>query len=290
MNGETEKFDAWAIVEVFGHSKFAGRVTEQAIGGASFVRVDVPQVDSSPAFTKLFGASAIYSITPVTEDLARKAVKACHSEPISVYIPEARRLPGSTGIASHATTGSITANNARRGIRKTKRTFRSMGDKTKTGWTDALKKRFWAYVKIGETNECWSWIGGRFERGYGQFRLGKKKVKAHRTALELANGQPLAHGMKALHSCDNPPCCNPAHIWEGTTSDNAIDSFRKGRGARFNLPIKYGEENPAAKLCSGQVLEIRALKQSGMSLGKLSIVYCVSKSQIANIVKRKSWA
>ncbi len=93
MEQQTEKFDSWAIVEVFGHSKFAGHVTEQAIGGASFVRVDVPAVNGSPAFTKLFGASAIYSITPVTEELARKAVKACHSEPISVYIPEDRRIP-----------------------------------------------------------------------------------------------------------------------------------------------------------------------------------------------------
>ncbi len=93
---ETQKFDSWAIVEVFGHQKFAGRVTEQAIGGASFVRVDVPAVEGSPAFTKLFGASAIYSITPVTEELARKAVKACHSEPISVYIPEERQIPAGT--------------------------------------------------------------------------------------------------------------------------------------------------------------------------------------------------
>ena len=93
MEPQSDKFDSWAIVEVFGHAKFAGRVTEHAIGGASFVRVDVPAVDNSPAFTKLFGASAIYSITPVTEELARQAVKACHSEPISVYIPENRSIP-----------------------------------------------------------------------------------------------------------------------------------------------------------------------------------------------------
>ena len=96
MDQQTEKFDSWAIVEVFGHQKFAGRVTEQALGGASFVRVDVPAVNGSSAFTKLFGASAIYSITPVSEDLARKAVQACHSEPISVYIPQDRQIPAGT--------------------------------------------------------------------------------------------------------------------------------------------------------------------------------------------------
>jgi len=101
---QTEKFDSWAIVEIFGHQTFAGRVTEQAIGGASFVRVDVPGVDGPPdgstAYTKLFGAAAIYSITPVSEELARKAVKACHSEPISVYIPPDRRL-GAGEICKH---------------------------------------------------------------------------------------------------------------------------------------------------------------------------------------------
>ncbi len=90
---QEQKFDEWAIVEIFGHAKFAGRVTEQAFGGTSFVRVDVPSGDNSSAFTKLFGSSAIYSITPVTEELARKAVKACRSEPISVYIPQERQIP-----------------------------------------------------------------------------------------------------------------------------------------------------------------------------------------------------
>ena len=85
---EADKFEAWAIVEIFGHQTFAGKVTEQVIGGASFVRVDVPMVNGSDPFTKFFGASAIYSITPVSEELARKAVTACHSEPLLVYIPQ----------------------------------------------------------------------------------------------------------------------------------------------------------------------------------------------------------
>jgi hypothetical protein len=92
---QTERFDSWAIVDIFGHQKFAGRVTEQAIGGASFVRIDVPECDNAPAYTKLFGAAAIYCITPSTEELARKAVKYCRSEPISVYIPpDQKQLPG----------------------------------------------------------------------------------------------------------------------------------------------------------------------------------------------------
>jgi hypothetical protein len=52
METQSDKFDSFAIVEVFGHQKFAGRVTEQAIGGASFVRVDVPKTRKHPAFTR----------------------------------------------------------------------------------------------------------------------------------------------------------------------------------------------------------------------------------------------
>lgn len=72
---EPEKFDCWAIVEVMGHSKYAGRVTEQAIGGCAFVRVDVPAHEDHPEFTKLLGQSSIFAITPVTEDIARGMAK-----------------------------------------------------------------------------------------------------------------------------------------------------------------------------------------------------------------------
>ncbi len=95
---ENEKFDSWAIVEIMGHSKLAGRVTEQAIGGSSFVRVDIPEREGHPAFTKLFGNAAIFSITPVTEDLARKAAAHCDSEPVSVYIPpEPKQIKAGNG-------------------------------------------------------------------------------------------------------------------------------------------------------------------------------------------------
>jgi len=68
---DSRAFECWAIVEVMGHRQFAGFVSEQAIGGSSFVRVDVPAVDADgeqlPAFTKLLGAGSIYAISPCTE-------------------------------------------------------------------------------------------------------------------------------------------------------------------------------------------------------------------------------
>lgn len=88
-----ERFETWAAVEIFGHQTYIGKVTEQTIGGCSFVRVDVPELAKTehyrarPAFTKLFGQGAIYSITPMDESAARRAAEGMRSEPITVYIP-----------------------------------------------------------------------------------------------------------------------------------------------------------------------------------------------------------
>lgn len=84
---EEKHFDSWCIIEIFGHQRLAGRVTEEQIGGQSFIRVDVPAVDGAAAFTKLYGPGAIYSITPTTEELVRAALPRLRPEPVSIYIP-----------------------------------------------------------------------------------------------------------------------------------------------------------------------------------------------------------
>lgn len=81
----SDRFEAWAIVEVMGHGKFAGYVSDQALGGASFVRVDVPAVDGQPAFTKFLGAASIFAITPCTEETAKRAARSFRSEPPHFY-------------------------------------------------------------------------------------------------------------------------------------------------------------------------------------------------------------
>lgn len=88
-----EKFDQWCIVELFGHNRIAGRVTEQSIGGCNFVRVDVPAVGDKPPFTKLFGNGAIYAMSPVSEEIAVSIANQLRTVPVSVYeIPELRKL------------------------------------------------------------------------------------------------------------------------------------------------------------------------------------------------------
>ncbi len=85
-------FDQWCILELFGRQVIAGRVTEQVIGGCSFIRVDVPQMDGRAAFTRFYGQGAIYAMTPVSEEAARVALKRFEPEPVNVYVPELRQL------------------------------------------------------------------------------------------------------------------------------------------------------------------------------------------------------
>ena len=85
----SEKFETWAIVELFGHQVIAGKVTDQAVGGETFIRVDVPSVGDKSEFTRLFGKGAVYSITPTSEDIVQKYVQRNREEPIHPWMLEA---------------------------------------------------------------------------------------------------------------------------------------------------------------------------------------------------------
>ena len=95
---EQTKFEEWAVLELFGHQRLAGLVTEVQLGGASFVRVDVPEDGKKKGWklTKMYNPSAIYSIAPVTEETARMVAKACSGEPVTrwdvqEFVLEAKR-------------------------------------------------------------------------------------------------------------------------------------------------------------------------------------------------------
>ena len=77
-----EKFDVWALVELFGHSRIAGRVTERNLGGAAFLQVDVPETEKNPAFTRVLNPSAIYAINPIDETTARNYAERLDAAPI----------------------------------------------------------------------------------------------------------------------------------------------------------------------------------------------------------------
>lgn len=92
MSEPTPTTEFWAIVEIYGHTKIAGLVTEQVIAGQGFIRVDVPDLlaagpyQAQPSFTRLYGANAIYSITPVSQELALQAAQSMRVRPVNVYI------------------------------------------------------------------------------------------------------------------------------------------------------------------------------------------------------------
>lgn len=102
MSGAQEGFTGWAIVELFGHKRMAGHVGEQQVAGGSLVRIDVPATpaDHRPAteaYTKLVGLAAVYGITPVTEEVARRAAREIErwNDPLPVQLPA---LPSGAGI------------------------------------------------------------------------------------------------------------------------------------------------------------------------------------------------
>lgn len=75
---------------------------------------------------------------------------------------------------------------------------------------------------------CWNWIAGRNERGYGRFRVGDRTLAAHRVAFAISRGADPGE-LFVCHSCDNPSCVNPDHLWLGTNADNLRDCVNKGR-------------------------------------------------------------
>jgi len=84
MKEEAEsKFDSWALVELFGHQKIVGRVTEATIAGGAFLRVDVPAFEENKAFTRFYGPGAIYSLNPVTEEIGMQLMRQYRKEPVS---------------------------------------------------------------------------------------------------------------------------------------------------------------------------------------------------------------
>ena len=97
-------------------------------------------------------------------------------------------------------------------------------------WGSKPEARFWESVDIQGPDDCWEWQGSRLPSGYGQLHIwgDKNHLYAHRVTWEIAHG-PVPDDLDICHSCDNPPCCNPAHLWAGTAKQNTWDSIRKGR-------------------------------------------------------------
>lgn len=139
-----------------------------------------------------------------------------------------------------------------------------------------VEDRFWN--KVSKTENCWNWTASvQGKNGYGFFRISKEKgcAVAHRFSYELAYGT-IPPGMLVCHTCDNPLCVKPTHLFLGTHKDNAIDREKKNR-------LK---QHGSQKLTDKEVIEIRG---SSLSQSALSKAYKVSRTTIASIRKGESW-
>lgn len=89
------------------------------------------------------------------------------------------------------------------------------------------EERLWAKIEVGASWECWP-ITGHRSKGYGRLKVNGTTQRAHRLVWIYTYG-PIPPGLKVLHHCDNPPCCNPEHLFLGTDADNMNDKVVKGR-------------------------------------------------------------
>lgn len=100
MTDQPVKFEQYAIVEVYGHSSYAGLVTEFQIGGAAFVRVEVPNVDGRSGFTKLLGPGSIFAITPCSREATEEWTKRNRTKPLAAVDLVQARVPALPGFRS----------------------------------------------------------------------------------------------------------------------------------------------------------------------------------------------
>ncbi|KKK53437.1 hypothetical protein LCGC14_3094790 [marine sediment metagenome] len=146
--------------------------------------------------------------------------------------------------------------------------------------------RFWA--KVDRQDGCWPWTAGVTTEGYGRFRISRRLLGATRVAHFLTTG--LDDPSKDVcHTCDNPICCNPIHLWLGTRAENMQDAFRKGRGV--TPPGSFpGELHPHAKLTEEDVHAIRVLLDPRtMRLRDIADSFGVSIRTITKIRDGEVW-
>ncbi len=109
--------------------------------------------------------------------------------------------------------------------------------------------RFQSQIDKRGPDECWPWTGPKHEKGYGSFhiyvsRFLRRRVPTHRLALMLRDGVTrMPTEIFACHHCDNPPCCNPEHLYWGTTTDNQRDARAKGGHPGWESQDQAGEHN-----------------------------------------------
>lgn len=150
--------------------------------------------------------------------------------------------------------------------------------------------RFWAKVDVGSEGSCWVWTGAVDSRGYGRLAIDCsarpiKYMSAHRFSHTLWFG-PIPEGMLICHRCDNPPCCNPAHLFPGTQADNMRDMAQKGRGGTGGVA---GSRHHNARLTEADVIQIRERLSTHESVTSVADAWSVSRQTVSAIKHGTRW-
>lgn len=143
-------------------------------------------------------------------------------------------------------------------------------------------ERFWSKVRVSPSG-CWEWTGGRNSSGYGGFQCQGFNFKAHRISFYIEHGRdPLRF---SLHRCDNPPCVNPDHLFDGSAKDNAMDRVRKGRQGDTR-----GERHGCHKLTEEDVLRIKQLYVPNIfGVRRIASLFGVTKRAVWAIINSRAW-
>ena len=150
----------------------------------------------------------------------------------------------------------------------------------------------WSKVNKRGEDECWEWKGFKNHDGYGRTWINDKGYYAHRVIYSLAYpniinlNAPISINDSGflLHTCDNPSCCNPKHLWVGTHADNMADKVSKGRSPDFS-----GGKGPRCKLTMEQVREARLLRKNGMNAKELAIKFKLSLASMKTLLRNDSY-
>lgn len=145
-----------------------------------------------------------------------------------------------------------------------------------------LDIRFWSKVEKGKDHECWPWIAcvRNKQEGYGAFWYQGRHHPAPRIAYFLGTGE-FVTDLQICHRCDNPSCCNPAHLFLGTGKQNNDDKVEKGRHA-------YGEKCANSILNEESVRKIRSMRATHTACA-IAEIFGVDYTTISDVCRRKSW-